>query len=88
MIFMGRRDKLRITVEILKVARNGAKKTEIMSTVGMSFSQAVKYLEELETRELLEKRNYGNNGNFVYKTSEKGRKVFKAYDELDSLMKD
>jgi predicted transcriptional regulator len=51
---MVNRDRHEITIEILKRAVSGKKKTEIMRDVGLSYLQAKLYLNELVERGLLE----------------------------------
>ncbi len=50
---MVNRDRHEITIEILKKARGGKKKTEIMRDVGLSYLQAKQYLNRLVREELL-----------------------------------
>lgn len=51
---MVRRDRHDIVMEILKSARYGRIKTEIMKDVNMSFTQAQQYLGMLTTKGLLQ----------------------------------
>lgn len=67
-----RRSKLKITLEILKVAMNGAKKTQIVYGANLNSSIAEKYLSILENNQLIEHR--GN----LFITTDKGR----AYQEI------
>jgi predicted transcriptional regulator len=58
---MVRRDRHDITVEILNQAKSRKKKTEIISKVGLSFSQTRKYFKMLQDEGLLkmdERHNY------------------------------
>jgi predicted transcriptional regulator len=50
---MVNRDRHEITIEILKKASGGKKKTEIMRDVGLSYMQAKQYLNELLKEGLL-----------------------------------
>jgi len=61
-----RRGSLEIAVEILKVALEGATKTQIMYGANLSYSSLRRYLELLEGIGLLE-----NKGR-VYRTTDKG----------------
>jgi predicted transcriptional regulator len=49
-----RRDRHDITVDILRKAASGRKKTELMSDVGLSYLQTKQYLDTLIDKELLE----------------------------------
>ena len=64
-----RRSRTDITVGILKVAMNGAKKTHIVYEMNLNFNIAQKYLEMLKEKELISHEN----GLFI--TTDKG-KVF------------
>jgi predicted transcriptional regulator len=58
---MVNRDRHEITIEILKKASGGKKKTEMMRDVGLSYLQAKQYLNELVMKGLLvsdQKHNY------------------------------
>jgi predicted transcriptional regulator len=58
---MVNRDRHEITIEILKKASGGKKKTEMMRDVGLSYLQAKQYLNELAKKGLLvldQKHNY------------------------------
>jgi len=66
---MVNRDRHEITMEILKKASSGKKKTEIMRIVGISSSQAKLYLPTLVEKELLQIDEKNN-----YKTTKKGLK--------------
>lgn len=47
LILMINRDRHDIVIEILKKSVSGKKKTELMSEVGLSYSQAKQYLKKL-----------------------------------------
>ena len=51
---MARRDRHDIVVAILKKATPGTRKTELMSDVGLSYTQTRQYLEVLLEKGLLE----------------------------------
>lgn len=64
---MVNRDRHEITMEILKIATSGKKKTEIIRDAGLSYVQSKQYLDTLVRKGLLkidEKR--------VFRTTEKG----------------
>ena len=73
---MGNRDRHDITIEILRKAAAGKKKTEIMRDVGLSFLQAKQYLGELSRRGLLQIDQENN-----YKTTKKGLGFLKKCDQ-------
>ncbi|MEM3622604.1 MAG: winged helix-turn-helix domain-containing protein [Candidatus Bathyarchaeia archaeon] len=64
---MVNRDRHDITMEILKKAASGKRKTELMQDVGLSYLQTKQYLSALTEKGLLEidKQN-------CYKTTKKG----------------
>lgn len=67
-----RRGRHDIVMEILKIARNGAKKTNIMYKARLSYSQLEKYLNALA------KEGFINEESGVWKTTERGLDVIKA----------
>jgi len=75
-----RRDKHDIVLDILKIARGGKRKTQIMYKAKLSYGQLKAYLELLNDRGLLE----SNNG--VFHTTSKGLNFIKTYEEI-SLFK-
>ncbi|MFC1486555.1 winged helix-turn-helix domain-containing protein [Thermoproteota archaeon] len=73
------RSSFEIIAEILGAAKNGAKKTRIMYSCGLSYKFVQKYLELLlETGLLIS----GNN----YHTTEKGKGFLRKYQRLELLM--
>ena len=54
---MVNRDRHEITMEILKKAKNGKNKTEIMRDANLSYTQSKLYLSSLLAKGLLEKDN-------------------------------
>jgi len=75
-----RRDKHDIVLDILKIAKGGRRKTQIMYKAKLSYGQLKIYLELLNDRGLLE----SNNG--VYHTTGKGLDFIRIYEEI-SLFK-
>ena len=67
-----RRSRIDITVDILKVAMNGAKKTQIVYQANLNHNLAKKYIVLLTEQDLIKQQE----GIFV--TTEKGR----AYQEM------
>ncbi|MDH5390582.1 MAG: winged helix-turn-helix domain-containing protein [Candidatus Bathyarchaeota archaeon] len=74
------RSTFEIIAEILKVAKNGAKKTRIMYACGLSYRFVEKYLALLLETGLL---RIGNS----YHTTEKGIRFLKNYQTMDLLLK-
>ena len=67
-----RRSRIDITVDILKVAMNGAKKTQIVYQANLNHNLAKKYITLLTEQDLIKQQE----GLFL--TTEKGR----AYQEM------
>jgi len=67
-------------VEILKTAKTGAKKTNIMYKARLSFPQLEKYLNALKKADLM------SEGSGIWKTTEKGLHVIEACKICHSLM--
>lgn len=72
-----RRSRTDIAVDILRVAKNGAKKTHIVYEVNLNFNIAQKYLEILKDKELIKHEN----GLFI--TTDKG----KVFQEMATAVK-
>jgi len=81
-----RRDRLYIIADILKVARKGIPKTEIMYKVGLSFAQLSGYLSFLVRLELVEVAT--KNGRLIYKTTTRGMRYLKRYEEIKRLLRE
>jgi len=73
------RSSFEIIAEILKTSKNGAKKTRIMYTCGLSYKFIQKYLNLLLETGLL---RIGNS----YHTTEKGIKFLHKYQTLELLL--
>ena len=74
------RSSLEIIAEILRVAKNGAKKTRIMYSCGLSYRFVEKYLALLLETSLL---RIGNS----YHTTEKGMRFLRKYQTMELLLK-
>jgi predicted transcriptional regulator len=74
------RSSFEIIAEILETAKNGAKKTRIMYSCGLSYIFVQKYLDLLLQTGLL---CVGNS----YHTTDKGKGFLRKYRRLDLLMK-
>lgn len=72
-----RRSRLDITLAILKITMNGAKKTQIVYGANLNSTIANKYLSRLEEKQLIEQR--GN----IFKTTDKGRLYKDMVSELE-----
>ena len=73
------RSSFDIIAEILETAKNGAKKTRIMYTCGLSYSFVQKYLDLLLETGLIA---IGSS----YKTTDKGMGFLHKYQRLDLLL--
>ena len=73
---MGRRHKLDIYADILRLATNGTRTTRLVYQANTNFTNIKRYLETLREKELIE----FNGGN--PQTTEKGIDYLKKYDEL------
>jgi predicted transcriptional regulator len=67
-----RRSRIDITVDILKVAMNGAKKTQIVYQANLNHNLAKKYITLLTEQDLIKQQED------IFLTTEKGR----AYQEM------
>ena len=79
-----RRDRFEIIAEILKAARVGIQKTQIMYQAGLSFALLTEYLSFLVKLGLLEARK--KNQVLIYKTTPKGKRYVKRYEEIKLLL--
>ena len=73
------RSLFEIIAEILRVARNGAKKTRIMYSCNLSYRMTEKFLTYLLEADLL---RIGNS----FHTTEKGLRFLKSYQTLELLL--
>jgi predicted transcriptional regulator len=74
-----------IIAEILRVARNGTLKTQIMYMASLSFAQLTDYLSLLVKAGLLEAIE--KNEKVIYKTTAKGIRYLKRYEEIKHLLR-
>jgi len=74
------RSSFEIIAEILRVSKNGAKKTRIMYSCGLSYRFVEKYIALLLENNLLE---IGNS----YHTTEKGMRFLRDYQTIELLLK-
>ena len=78
---MGRRHKLDIYADILRLATNGTRTTKLVYQANTNFTNIKRYLETLHKRELIE----FNGGN--PHTTEKGIWFLEKYEELMHVFK-
>ncbi len=72
-----RRDKIEIFADILKVAKNGAKKTHIVYKANLNFSTLKNQLKTLKEKGLLIQTDGG-----FYLTTQKGDNFLEQYMKL------
>jgi predicted transcriptional regulator len=77
-----KRNNLEIVAEILKIARNGAKKTRIVYGANMNFRMLEEYLEKLEKAGLIT-NSEGKYG--LIKTTEKGVEYLQRFIGLQEF---
>ena len=74
-MFNKRRSEIEIIADILKISKNGARKTEILYQCNLSFTQCNNYLSFLINKDILEEKTLVNNVNYndkFYKITDKG----------------
>lgn len=81
-----RRNDVKIMVEILNIAFNETKKTEIVYKANLNFRQAQKYLDFLISKGLIATR-VCLHGKSNYQTTQKGKTFAKRYSEIAELVK-
>lgn len=77
-----RRDRLEIILKILKISKNGAKKTHIMYKANLSYVQLEKYLQYLEINNFLVKDP--TDTSFI--TTDKGNRYIDTLNKLRNLI--
>jgi predicted transcriptional regulator len=75
-----RRSSLVISVEILKAAKNGIRKTRLLSSVSLSYEQAIRYVE------FLKKHGFIRECDGLYRTTDEGLKLIEEF-ESSSLIR-
>jgi predicted transcriptional regulator len=75
------RSRTDIVSQILDSAVGGATKTKIMYRAFLSYAQLKEYLTVLEANGLLEYQE----GEQMYRTTEKGMKFMRVYQHMDQL---
>jgi len=82
----GNRGYLEIIDSILSVCTEGALKTHVMFKCNLNSSQVQQYLAYLVDRVLLEKERKEYSSKTSYRTSERGRRYMRAYDEVVEML--
>ena len=75
-----KRNRLEIISEMLTLAENGSRKTNIMYKANLSYDLLVRYMALLRGNELLETPGEG-----IFFLTRKGRKFLKEFRELTEL---
>ena len=78
--FKERRSKIEIMADILAVARNEAKKTEIVYKTNLNFGRVGRYLNLLERRYLI------SNSGAIYRTTRKGEEFLIDYQRMKDIL--
>ena len=73
---MGRRHKLDIMADLLRLSKNGSKKTRLVYLANINFNMLKKYVT------LLESKNFIYNSDDLIYTSREGFDFLRQYDEL------
>jgi len=79
--FNERRGRLEIIADILLVAREGAKKTQIVYKANLNFKRVEKYLPYLGEKGFIE------NTSGEYRTTEKGKEFLRDYKKMKEHLK-
>jgi predicted transcriptional regulator len=75
-----RRSKLEIIGEVLSVARNGARKTEIVYRTNLNFTRLASYIQYLEEKKFLETSDH------IFKTTSKGEEFLRDYQNMRDVL--
>ena len=82
---MVRRDKLEIISTILNVCIDGANKTKIVYQANLNFKSVSSYLDALIKNGLIDVNE--TSPGTIYKTTEKGLKLIRDFEEVQSVLK-
>jgi len=74
-----RRGALVISVTILKTAKNGVRKTHLLSSVSLSYEQLTRYLEFLKSRGFIRERDT------LLQTTNKGLELVEEFDSSELI---
>lgn len=84
MLINGRRSRFEILADILRLAREEAKKTRILYQANLNHAQLQRYLAFLTDKGFLERQD---NPHIRYKTTEKGLKFLSMFQKIDRYLK-
>ncbi|HJW19486.1 MAG TPA: DUF4364 family protein [Candidatus Nitrosotalea sp.] len=76
------RSRTDIVAMILQSAHNGVTKTKIMYKAYLSYTQVKEYLAFLQDNHLIKYEE----GNQIYRITDKGRNFLDAYDKINELI--
>lgn len=86
-VSLNHRGRLDIMANILSMATNGSRKTQLMYRCNLSFKQLEIYLTLLVAKRLLTKRGRNGISDIVtYETTAKGYSFLQVYQTLNSLL--
>jgi predicted transcriptional regulator len=74
-----RRGSLVISVAILKAAKNGVRKTHLLSSVSLSYDQCTRYIEFLKACDFIKEDGA------IYETTDKGRELIEEFDSSELI---
>lgn len=63
-----------ISVNILKAAKNGVRKTRLLSSVSLSYEQLIRYIKFLKARGFIKEHET------LYQTTDKGLELIEEFD--------
>jgi predicted transcriptional regulator len=78
---MGKRTKVEIMIEILKIAAGGVNKTRIVYDANLNFRVADRYIDELKKLGYL--KSHSREGRKIYVTTTEGFRFLKKFGELE-----
>jgi len=81
MIFGNKRSETEIIAQILFSAKNKVKKTHLLYSTNISYSNFTKYFDFLIDKGFIEAKD-GNPGGKVYQTTEKGQQLLESINKM------
>ena len=82
-----RRSELEILADILRLTKEGVKKTQILYQVNLSYSQLKNYLSFLKEKNFLEEIEIEENQGKIYRINDKGLKLLENIENVFSYLK-
>jgi predicted transcriptional regulator len=79
-IWMSKRTKIEIMVEILKIATHGVNKTRIVYDANLNFRVADRYIDELKKLGYL--KSQSREGRKIYMTTSEGLKFLEKFNKF------